>query len=305
MSRLDGHITTLRRTRPRSLFLRFSLALAAIVVAGSWMFGGFFEGELLSARRMQNLQRFVEQATPQPLRAEGGSWPALAQWLGRIMNDRGWTALLDTLAISIAAIVLAGLFGLAASLPAARTIATHEPYLRSPSEGSPRARIGWMLLVAGARTVLIFARSIPEYVWAFLLLALLGPSSWPAVLALAIHNTGILGKLGAEVLENIEPQAPGALRAAGASRLQLTLFGLLPITLPRHLLFFFYRWETCVREATILGLLGVTSLGYWIQDARARDQYDDMLLFIMLGAALVCIGDLVSVITRKAVRHAG
>lgn len=305
MSEINKHITTLRCARPRSLFLRNSLALGAIVIILSWTFGGFFESELLSARRLQNLQRFMEQITPQPLRDDGGSWSDLAPWLGQIMHDRGWAALLDTLAISIAAIVLAGLFGMVMSLPAARTIATRDPYLSLNSKRRASERFGWILLVGGTRTILIFARSIPEYVWAFLLLALLGPSSWPAVLALAIHNTGILGKLGAEVFENVEPQVPGALRAAGASRLQITLFGLIPITLPRHLLFFFYRWETCVREATILGLLGVASLGYWIQDARARDRYDDMLLFILLGVALVLLGDLVSALTRKAVRHAG
>jgi ABC-type phosphate/phosphonate transport system permease subunit len=59
-----------------------------------------------------------------------------------------------------------------------------------------------------------------------------------------------------------------------------------------------------VREATVLGMLGFTSLGYWIADARARDRYDEMLVLILLGAVLVLAGDFVSAVTRALVRRA-
>jgi phosphonate transport system permease protein len=146
---------------------------------------------------------------------------------------------------------------------------------------------------------LILARAVPEYIWAFLFIAILGQGAWPAILALALHNTGILGRLGAEVVENVERRPPSALRGLGAGRLQIHLFGILPVVLPRFLVFFFYRWETCVREATVLGMLGVLSLGYLIRDARARDHYDDMLVFILLGAILVLAVDALSAILRN------
>ena len=69
------------------------------------------------------------------------------------------------------------------------------------------------------------------------------------------------------------------------------------------MLYGFYRWETCVREATVLGMLGIVSLGYWIQDARARTHYDDMLLYVLLGSALVVAGDIVSALARSSVRR--
>ena len=81
------------------------------------------------------------------------------------------------------------------------------------------------------------------------------------------------------------------------------LAAVLPVVLPRCLLFFFYRWETCVREATVLGMLGIVSLGFWIQDARARNFYDEMVFFILLGAFLVIIGDMVSTLVRAYVRR--
>jgi len=149
----------------------------------------------------------------------------------------------------------------------------------------------------------VFARAVPEYIWAFLLLILLGANAWPAVLALAIHNAGILGKLASEVIEDLDHAPLAALRASGASRSQIAVTAIAPLVFNRTLLFFFYRWETCVRDATILGLLGIVSLGYWIQDARARNHYDEMFLLILIGAALVMISDIVSAIARESVRR--
>jgi ABC-type phosphate/phosphonate transport system permease subunit len=59
-----------------------------------------------------------------------------------------------------------------------------------------------------------------------------------------------------------------------------------------------------VREATVLGMLGIVSLGYWIQDARARNHYDTMILLVGIAVVLVLIGDLVSVVARRVVRDA-
>ena len=71
----------------------------------------------------------------------------------------------------------------------------------------------------------------------------------------------------------------------------------------RGLLLFFYRFETCVREATVLGMLGVVSLGYWIQDARAKQYYDEVLVLVLFGAALVLAADLTSAVARYSIRR--
>ncbi len=135
-----------------------------------------------------------------------------------------------------------------------------------------------------------------------MLLTLLGVGAWPAVAALAIHNAGILGKLYAEVAENMEPAASRALRALGAQRSQIAWAAIFPHNLGRYLLYFFYRWETCVREATVLGLLGFVSLGWFIQQARAGVRYDEMLHFVLLGSLLILAGDLISSWARKLAR---
>ena len=67
------------------------------------------------------------------------------------------------------------------------------------------------------------------------------------------------------------------------------LYGVYPGALGRFLLYFFYRWETCVREATVLGMLGIVSLGRLITDSRVRMREDEMLFYVLLGASLVLI----------------
>lgn len=304
----QSDIVRLWRRRPRSRFLRASgwllLALGAYAWARGELLGGVLLGRgLLSPRSAENLSRFLSELRPFPLRDQPFDLTVAAHWAWDLLSQRGLAAALTTLAISIVAIVLAGLGGAVFALPAARTLATAEPYLPAARAAGPPRRLAWRALALCTRAGLIFLRSIPEYLWAFLLVALLGPVTWAAVLALAIHNTGILGKLDAEMIENLDARPMRALRGAGASRAQLAGLAILPMVTPRLLLFFFYRWETCVREATVIGLLGIASLGAFIQDARARQQYDVMLLYLVLGALIVVAGDLLSGFARSAVRR--
>lgn len=299
-----AEIHRLRRRRPRSRFLRWSGAVVAAIVAFAWLGGDLPLRDLVSARRIANLQRFLGELRPHPLQGEPWDWGEALTWAGGVMAEKGWEGALITLWIAVLAIVLAGGAAAALSLLAARTVASAEPYLPSSRPPGPLRRALWGSLVWGVRALFIFLRAIPEYVLAFLLLGMLGPTAWAAVLALALHNTGILGKLDAEVVENAERRTLSALRAVGAGRLQIASSGIFPAVLGRYLLFFFYRWETCVREATVLGMLGIVSLGFWIQDARARNFYDEMFLLVLVGAAIVVAGDLVSALARSLVRRA-
>ncbi len=304
MTEREALVTRLRNRRPRDRFVRASLWLFALLILSSLLVGGFDVGDIASPRRLANLRRFLGEAQPFPMQQGDYSVRAVSAWAWKLLDEHGLEAALTTLAIAVASIVMAGAGALLMTVPAARNIASAEPFLPAGRVPTWKVRCVWNVLVWGSRGFLIFSRAIPEYIWAFLFLALLGPHAWPAVLALALHNTGILGKLGAEVVENVEPAVPAALRALGSRRLQIAAVGLFPLVFPRFLLYFVYRWETCVREATVLGMLGFSSLGYWIQDSRARDRYDEMLFLILLGAALVLVGDFVSAVVRGYVRRA-
>jgi phosphonate transport system permease protein len=291
----------LRRDRPMNRFARRSLVVLAFVAALSWIRLLPTLGTLWDARRAANLERFLGELRPFPLQDVSWDWGTALEWAVKVGAEKGLEGAAATLAISVVAIFLAATAGLLLSVGATRTLAAADPYI----PGSAPQRMLEVLfgaLVATTRVFLIFLRAIPEYVWAFLLIAVFGPTAWPVIIALAIHNAGILGKLDAEVVENLPPHPFAALRGVGSGRRQLAAFGLFPAALPRFLLFLFYRWETCVREATVLGMLGVVSLGFWIQDARARFLYDEMFLLILLGSAIVMAGDLVSAFARKLIR---
>ncbi len=288
------------RQRPRSRFLRVSLLLMALLVAAAWLSGSMDFG--YTSFSLGKLQAFFVANRPHPMHGEDWQWSQLWLWFKDLMLDRGSTAALSTLSISVVAVTLAMLVAMLLALPAARNLGRAEPFLPEARQPSAWQVQSWRALVTLTRALLIFLRAIPEYVWAFLFFAMLGVSAWPAILALAIHNAGILGRLAAETAENTRPQTMAALRGLGARRRHIAIFGLLPLAFPRLLLYFFYRWETCVREATVLGMLGIASLGFIIDNARTAQRYDEMLLFIGLGAGIVMAGDLLSALARHLVR---
>ncbi len=295
-------IRSLHARRSSDPFLRGSLlAFAVLLCASIWI--GDFEWDF-SDRRVRNIERFADEMRPFPLQHRPWDSAIALRWSAELFEEKGAAAAAQTLAISLVAISIAGLIGLLLSFPAARTFARPDAWSRGSPASRPLSRAGWTLLYAATRVVLVALRAMPEYVWAFLLLATLGPSPWVAVLALALHNTGTLGRLGAETVENAEPRVFETLRGVGADRAQIVAFGLWPQLLPRFLLFYFYRWETCVREATVLGMLGIASLGFWIDDARARGHTDELVFWVLLGSAIVIVGDALSALARWAVRRA-
>lgn len=304
MSRLQ-EVRRLHARRPRSPFLVASVAVLSVLAVYAWVGGDVDVADAFSARRMENLDRFLSrEIVPFPMREKGFDAGILGDWAGDIMSRHGWSGLVGTVGIAVVSIILAGIAGAVFCMPAARTLMSPEPWA---SSGRPPSRLRRFLfggVVHVTRFVQLLLRSIPEFVWVFLFLAMLGPTAWPAILALAIHNAGILGKLNAEVVENLEPGALRSLRSAGATRAQIATGAIFPLALPRFLLYFFYRFETCVREATILGILGIVSLGYYIQQARAAQYYDEMLLLVLLGAVIVLSADLVSALARGLVRRA-
>ena len=302
MSTTDERIAALRAARPRSLFLRASVALVGALVAVCWWAGSFDADDLFSERRRNNVERFlfddIVPHDPSGHLLPPGEWPG---WAAELFARHGREAVVTTLAISVAAIVLAWAAALLASCPAARTLMRADPFVGDGS--GPRDRL-WRGVAGLLRFVLILLRSVPEYVLTFLMVSLLGISAWPAVMALALHNAGILGKLPADVVENLDGHRLAALRGLGASRAQIAVFGVYPDALSRFLFYVFYRWETCVREATVLGMLGIVSLGRLIGDAQIRRNEDELLFYVLLGPSLVLIGDFVSALARSQVRKA-
>ncbi|MFT5048667.1 MAG: phosphonate transport system permease protein [Chlamydiales bacterium] len=305
MTSRANEITRLHRDRPRSRLLRVSLLILTLLGLGSWLWTAVGAIDMFGARRLTNLRRFVaHDAMPYPFRDGEFSWRGLGDWIATIWEAQARAGATSTLWIAVVAILIAGSLALPLALLGARVLAASDPFLPGGIAGQGESR--WTLrrtLALLVRSACVAMRAIPEYVLAFLFLAILGSSPWAAILALALHNAGILGRLGTETIENLDVMPLRAVRLAGADRRALALWVALPLAFPRFLLYFFYRFETCVREATVLGILGIASLGAFVQEARARQRYDEMLFLILIGGAIVLLADLASQLARTWIRR--
>ena len=186
--------------------------------------------QFLSLEAMRSMGRFIGEFFPPDTSPE---------FLRKVLAGT-W----ETLAMSALGTLLAATFGLALALPASRL---HE---------ADAAR--WR---AATRFVLNALRSIPELVWAALLLISAGLGPFAGTLALAAHTTGVLGRLFAEAIENA-PSGPGAaLRAQGVGNGFTFLYATLPQVLPQLVSYSLYRWENNIRAAAVLGVVGAGGLG--------------------------------------------
>jgi len=309
-SSVTQHIKQLKHASPRWRLPRFLFWATAGLTTLAWFPGltGIQTAPLTqntgSIDRSERVLHFLDKITPAPVR-ESGSWSDALPWASQLWADPGKEALLNTVTIATAAVILSALAAWLLLPWATRSLAHAQP-LGIPN-GKPHILRTTLWKISGALTRMIFlvSRAIPEYIIAYLLIGLLGVSAWPLVLALAIHNFGILGRLWGEVMENQPPTAARHIALSGSSRLQCYLHSYLPESFNRFMLYLFYRWETCVREATILGMLGVVSLGYHIQLARNFSRaYDEMFFYVLLGAAVIFLGDLLSHFLRRALTKA-
>ena len=115
------------------------------------------------------------------------------------------------------------------------------------------------------RTALNFFRSIDTLVYALLFVAAVGLGPFPGMLAVVAYTTTSLAKLYSETIEGIEPGPVDAIRATGATRLQVLRFGVLPQVLPLFLSYVLYRFESNVRAATVLGFVGAGGIGLYLR----------------------------------------
>ncbi len=258
---------------------------------------GFHWGRLFAGASEPGLLRFLDQdLRPHVTRQPGWTWSDLAEWLMEMLMSYGLRATWGTLLLATAAIGLAGFAGLLLAPFTARTLTVPDPYMGPKADKRST-------LSSAVRSLCLAMRALPEYVLGFLLLALLSGSTWPAVLALAMHNAGILGRLFGDSLEDVSTAPMRNLAAGGARPSGLLLFGATPQAFSRWLAYFFYRFETCVREATVLGMLGVISIGYYAKEMRSRQFYDELFVLVLLGALLVILADALSGWLRNRLRQ--
>jgi phosphonate transport system permease protein len=150
------------------------------------------------------------------------------------------------------------------------------------------------------RAVLNVLRSIPELVWASLLLIAAGLGPFAGTLALAAHTAGVLGRLFADALENAEPLPEQSLRTNGASPMAAFFYATLPQTLPQMLSYTLYRWENNIRAAAVLGVVGAGGLGQMLKYHLSLFQMQSAATVIIAMLLLVALVDASAFALRRA-----
>jgi phosphonate transport system permease protein len=184
----------------------------------------------------------------------------------------------ETLAMSALGTLLAAGGGLLLALPASWLHRGDAAWGRTPT-----------------RALLNALRSVPELVWASLLLIAAGLGPLAGTLALAVHTTGVLGRLFAEAIENASTGPGDALRAQGVGSVRVFVYATLPQVLPQLLSYTLYRWENNIRAAAVLGVVGAGGLGQLLAF--------HMGLFHMAKTATVLIAMLVLVVGVDALSY--
>lgn len=189
-------------------------------------------------------------------------------------------AALETLAISLVSTMLAAVAGALLALPAAG---------RQGVAGR-----------AAARFVLNLLRSVPELVWATLMVLAAGLGPFAGTLALALHTTGVLGRLFAEALENTAPEPAEALAGTGAPSLAAFVYGTFPLVAAQWLAYTLYRWEMNIRMAAILGFVGAGGLGALLYFSLSLFHEAEASTVILAMLAMAVVVDGASAWLRRA-----
>jgi phosphonate transport system permease protein len=149
------------------------------------------------------------------------------------------------------------------------------------------------------RLALNILRSIPELVWAVILLIAAGLGPFAGTLALAIHTTGVLGRLFADALENLPPASEETLRINGASPMAAFFYAALPQILPQLMSYTLYRWENNIRAAAILGVVGAGGLGQMLKYHLSLFQMQQAASVIIAMLLMITVVDGLSFWLRR------
>jgi len=262
--------------------------LLGLVIFFVWSYrgAGIDLSQLFSADAAEQMLRYVKKLAPPDF-----SPPVLRE---------AFKGTVETFAISFMGTLLAVAIALSVVFFASRNlIYSGLLYEMEPRQAWKRA--ARMVPYLAAKSLLNILRTVPEMVWALIFVFLVGLGPFPGVLALGVHTGGVLGKLFAEVLEDVDPQPIELLQATGANRLQILFYGVLPQALPQFISYTLYRWEVNIRVAAVLGLVGAGGLGQRIHIAISLFLENQLLTFLIFIYGLVTVADYLSAYLRHRI----
>jgi phosphonate transport system permease protein len=154
-------------------------------------------------------------------------------------------------------------------------------------------------LVHPIRRLMDACRAINEMVFAMLFIVAVGLGPFAGVLALWVHTTGVLAKLFAEAVEAIDPRPVEGVRATGANPLEEVLYGVIPQVLPLWISFSLYRFESNVRSASVVGMVGAGGIGVVLHESIRGFDYAETSAILLIIIVCVTLIDLLSAWVRR------
>jgi phosphonate transport system permease protein len=220
----------------------------------------------------QKLQRFW----PNIIRFVGSLWPP---------DNAYWLRMLEPILATVQMAFLGTILAVILSFPFA---------LLAASNTSPHPAV-----YQTSRMILNVIRAIPALVWAIIFVAAMGFGPFAGVIALGVGQVGVLGKLYSEAIEAINPRQVEAVSATGAGVLQVFSFGVLPQALPLMISYTLLDFESNVRSATILGIVGAGGIGFELQASFSQFQFKQVMTILIEIVLLVTMIDQLSAFVRK------
>jgi phosphonate transport system permease protein len=205
--------------------------------------------------------------------------PAIMEYVGRMFPpDWGYSRTIlgptiETIEIAIWGTVLGIVLAFPLGLMAARNLTPH------------------VVLYGASRLILNALRGVSELVFALIFVSAVGLGPFPGILALALHNAGMLGKFYAEAIEAIDPGPVEALQASGARWTQVVVYAILPQVTPHFVTYNLYRLEVSIRAATVLGLVGAGGIGFHLISSIRLFDYQTTAVVLIVIVALVVVTD--------------
>jgi phosphonate transport system permease protein len=149
------------------------------------------------------------------------------------------------------------------------------------------------------RRIMDACRAINEMVFAMLFIVAVGLGPFAGVLALFVHTTGTLAKLFSEAVEAIDPRPVDGVRATGSHRLVEIVYGVLPQVMPLWVSFTLYRFESNVRSASVVGMVGAGGVGVVLYEVIRSFQYAQTCALLIMLVVTVTVIDLISAWLRR------
>lgn len=219
--------------------------------------------------------------SPLPLGAELGE--IRDRWWANVFPNTVVGATIQTIQMALAGTFLAVLIAFPLSFLAARNTSPHP------------------LLYHGIKLVVNFLRTIPDFAMGLVLITAIGLGAFTGTMALAFHTSTVLIKLFAEAVENIDAGVIEAIEATGARYMQVISFAVVPQVMPDFISFILYRFETNIRAAAVLGLIGAGGIGFIMKSDFSLFRYPQAATTVIVLIVLVMLVDYSSARLRKMV----